>query len=606
MNKRREHANIRAIRLWHSLCPLYFPLMILKCFFGCFSPYFNIYMSAEIINVISRSRNINNIVLLIVVTIFGNLFISVMGSLLDRAYHHKTMQLDQREKVLFNDKVLSLDYSDLENTKVRQLRRKIDESGNMACGKEILLASLDAITFSIVDICLSVYLFAEMFFLMARAEFSWPIVLFCAVMIVLVVLNIWMNFYTRDKVAALSNDISDVLIEENRIDDSIDCYNMGKDVRLYRQDKLIMRIRDYSFDLHKRAYEKLYTKKYKIEAPASILSYCLQATIYIFVSLYALKEIFQIGSLVKYIGFTQRLFNAVIRLFTECGRLKYNTPFIEDYLSFLDIPELMQQGTLKIGSETLKGIKAFEIEFRNVSFQYPGSDSYVLKNVSLTIHSGARMAIVGMNGSGKTTFIKLLCRLYDPTEGQILLNGIDCREYDYQDYMSMLSVVFQDFHLFSFSLAQNVAVSEEYEKMKVERCLRMAGFSDRLSSLPNGIETPLYQDFDEEGVEISGGEAQKIALARALYKNAPLIILDEPTAALDPIAEFEIYEHFNQMIQDKTAIYISHRLSSCRFCDEIAVFDAGKIVQKGSHDTLLTEKTGKYYELWQAQAQYYV
>ena len=210
-----------------------------------------------------------------------------------------------------------------------------------------------------------------------------------------------------------------------------------------------------------------------------------------------------------------------------------------------------------------------------------------------------------MNGSGKTTFIKLLCRLYDPTEGKILLNGIDIQKYNYEEYMSIFSVVFQDFKLFSFSLGQNVAANADYDKARVEYCLKKAGFGERLAQMPNGTDTCLYKDFSENGVEISGGEAQKIALARALYKDAPFIVLDEPTSALDPVAEAEVYSKFNEIVGQKTAIYISHRLSSCRFCDEIIVFDHGLIIQRGSHDDLVADEKGKYAELWRAQAQYY-
>ncbi len=229
----------------------------------------------------------------------------------------------------------------------------------------------------------------------------------------------------------------------------------------------------------------------------------------------------------------------------------------------------------------------------------------MLKNISMKLNIGERLAIVGMNGSGKTTFIKLLSRLYDPNEGEILLNGINIKKYDYDEYLSLFSIVFQDFKLFSFSLAQNVAASVDYDGKLLENILTEAGFAERLKAMPKGLDTPLYKDFDEDGVEISGGEAQKIALSRALYRDAPIIILDEPTAALDPIAEFEIYSKFNEIVGTKTAFYISHRLSSCRFCDEIAVFHEGRIIQKGTHDELVKEGNGKYYELWNSQAQYY-
>lgn len=240
-----------------------------------------------------------------------------------------------------------------------------------------------------------------------------------------------------------------------------------------------------------------------------------------------------------------------------------------------------------------------------MSFQYPRSDVWALRHVNMKFKVGSRLAVVGMNGSGKTTFIKLLCRLYDPTEGQILLNGIDIRKYKYDDYMNVFAVVFQDFKLLGLPLGQNVAASAAYDRERVIDCLEKAGFGERLASMEKGLDTYLYKDLDENGVDVSGGEAQKIAIARALYKDAPFIILDEPTAALDPIAEAEIYSKFNDIAGDKTAIYISHRLSSCKFCDEIAVFHEGAVIQQGTHASLVADVNGKYYELWHAQAQYY-
>ena len=248
----------------------------------------------------------------------------------------------------------------------------------------------------------------------------------------------------------------------------------------------------------------------------------------------------------------------------------------------------------------------YQIEFKNVSFKYPGTESYALKNFSLTLKIGEKLAIVGMNGSGKTTMIKLLCRLYDPDEGEILLNGVDIRKFRQDEYSRLFSVVFQDYQLFSFMLAENVAVSESFDSDRVVSCLKQAGFDERLKGLKDGIESYLYKDFEDNGIEISGGEPQKIAIARAVYKDAPFILMDEPTAALDPISEYEIYSGFDRMVGDKTAIYISHRLSSCRFCEKIAVFHEGELIQTGTHDELLQDKSGKYFEMWNAQAKYYV
>lgn len=245
----------------------------------------------------------------------------------------------------------------------------------------------------------------------------------------------------------------------------------------------------------------------------------------------------------------------------------------------------------------------YEIEFHNVGFCYPSSDTFILKNVNAKINNKSKLAVVGPNGAGKTTFIKLLCRLYDPTEGYITLNGIDIRKYDYDEYLSLFGVVFQDFYLFASSIAENVAASKDYREEVVKEKLEKSGVYPYVATLEKGIES-IIENGDEDATDLSGGQGQKISIARALYKDAPFVILDEPTAALDPISEAEIYEKFDEMVENKTSIYISHRMSSCRFCDDIIVFEDGKITERGHHDVLL-EKAGLYSKLWNAQAQYY-
>lgn len=229
-----------------------------------------------------------------------------------------------------------------------------------------------------------------------------------------------------------------------------------------------------------------------------------------------------------------------------------------------------------------------------------------MQNVSLKITLKDKLACVGRNGAGKTTFIKLLCRLYDPCEGYITLNGIDIRKYDYLEYLKLFSVVFQDFSLFAFPLKENIACSMEGNLDMVWECIDKVNIRDKVEMMKQQLDTMLYQYYDEEGEEVSGGEAQKIAIARALYKDGPFVVLDEPTAALDPISEYEIYSHFNTLVEDKTSIFISHRMSSCRFCDDIIVFDKGKIIQRGNHQTLMKDEKNVYASMWNAQAKYYV
>ena len=323
---------------------------------------------------------------------------------------------------------------------------------------------------------------------------------------------------------------------------------------------------------------------------------------YIFVCLKAQGGAFGVGSVTQYVSAVTTFSGNAALLLNTVSHMQANAEFLRIIYTFFDIPDAMYQGSLTTEKRT---DRRYNVEFKDVSFKYPGSDIWALRHVNMKFKVGRRLALVGENGSGKTTFIKLLCRLYDPQEGQILLNGIDIRKYRYDDYMGIFSVVFQDFQLLDQPLGSNVAGRVTYDRERAKKALLDAGFGERLAAMEKGLDTMLYKELTEDGVELSGGEAQKIAIARALYKDAPFIILDEPTAALDPIAEAEIYSKFNEIAGDRTSIFISHRLSSCKFCDEIAVFHEGAVIQQGSHAELLADSSGKYCELWNAQAQYY-
>lgn len=374
----------------------------------------------------------------------------------------------------------------------------------------------------------------------------------------------------------------------------------GKDIRLYKQKGLIMSEFQRHFARPKFLDDKI---KNNIKYDCINLSLIALATgmTYLFVSMKVLSGTFGIGSLVRFSGLIIQFVDCFIRIVSSGTEIVMNNNYMRDIFAYLDMPDALVKGNRKPDGRSIESL-----EFENVTFRYPDTEVDVLHNVSFRLTPGKNTALVGMNGSGKTTLIKLLCRLYDPTEGRILLNGIDIREYDYEEYLRLFSVVFQDFRLFSFPVGQNVASGPVYEEDLAMEVLEKAGFTDRLQTMEKGLDTVLYKDFDEEGIEFSGGEAQKVALARALYKSASLMILDEPTAALDPLAEAEVYRKFQEITKDKTAVYISHRLSSCRFCDEILVMDQGHLVQQGSHEELVAQQDQRYYQLWHAQAQYYV
>ena len=245
------------------------------------------------------------------------------------------------------------------------------------------------------------------------------------------------------------------------------------------------------------------------------------------------------------------------------------------------------------------------IEFRDVGFRYPGTEKWALRHINLVLKPGEKLSIVGENGSGKTTLVKLLCRMYAPTEGGIFMDGVNICDIDHDEYTNLFSAVFQDFQLFAASLRDNVALGRDVPDSLIGAALSQVGLSNFCSGLPRGLDTHMSRQFDEQGVEPSGGEAQRIALARALVRNAPIVLLDEPTAALDPRAEYEIYRGFYSLTGDKSAVYISHRLSSARFCDRIAFLDAGAMLEYGTHEQLM-RANGRYAELFRMQAQFYV
>ena len=311
--------------------------------------------------------------------------------------------------------------------------------------------------------------------------------------------------------------------------------------------------------------------------------------------------IISIGSVVTYSASIIRLTNQIGQMTYRLNRMKTQASVAGDYVEYMSLSQHKQEGTVPVEK---RQDDRFTVEFDHVSFKYPGTDMYVIKDLSLRFDIGEKMAIVGKNGSGKTTFIKLLCRLYDVTEGAIKVNGIDIRQYDYGEYCDLFAVVFQDFQVFSFPLGENLAAGDAVEKERAVDALARAGLGDRFQELPLGLDTSVGKEFEDTGITFSGGEKQKIAIARAIYKNAPFVIMDEPTAALDPESECEVYAGFDKMVGHKTALYISHRLASCRFCEDILVFDKGRVVQRGSHEEL-EQQEGLYRELWNAQAQYY-
>ncbi len=370
--------------------------------------------------------------------------------------------------------------------------------------------------------------------------------------------------------------------------------NQAADMRLYRQDRHVVQQLEEtecrSFQKHGYKYKRTHGVCGWLHA-LSTAPYMLWIGVTCALAVRALHDgNGDLGTLFQIVAASVWVVRDAERWLWGMTHALSNAVHLERLYQFLDIPPRMYRGSL---TTEKRSDREYTLEVKGVSFRYPSATQDALSDITVRLDSGRRIAIVGENGSGKSTFIKLLSRLYDPKNGVILLNGIDIRKYRYEEYSALLSVVFQDYCLLSRSVAENVACAVDYDAERVKECLRAVGLEAygavRLSEDPP-----------------SEADAQQIAVARALYKDAPFLLLDEPTASLDPIAEAEMFDALDRIIGDRTALYVSHRLSACRFCDEVWVFDKGRLIQRGSHDELVADQDGQYYRLWRAQAQYYM
>ena len=603
----------RAAKDVNRVAPGFLFAAILYSAVKAISPYAVVWLSARLINELASARRPDVLGKWVILIVAVTAAVGLMNAVLERWKNVKDDLFHKQYHILYAEKFLSMDFADSDKQETRDLFTQIEQSANWAGWGfgyiNMYVCSTVASVFGILGAAaLTVSLFTQKVPETAGALTVLNHPLFLVGILAVLLAVTWIGPVFSSKANSLWGDLA----EESRFGNRLFSYfgfslteknEKAMDLRMYRQIDIAEHYTSVNMFGVGSHFARLSATTIGVcEGLSSAVSAVLSGVVYVFVCLKALGGAFGIGSVTQYVSAVTTLAGNASKLLGVLGHMRTNAGFLKTTYDFLDIPNSMYQGSL---TTEKRSDRQYEVEFRDVSFKYPGSDIWALRHVNMKFQVGKRLAIVGENGSGKTTFIKLLCRLYDPQEGQILLNGIDIRKYRYDDYMNIFSVVFQDFQLICQPLGNNVAGSMEYDRDRARKALMDAGFGERLATMEKGLDTMLYKDLSEDGVDISGGEAQKIAIARALYKDAPFIILDEPTAALDPIAEAEIYSKFDEIAGDKTAIYISHRLSSCKFCDEIAVFHEGSVIQKGTHAELAADENGKYYELWHAQAQYY-
>lgn len=573
------------------------------------SPFVAIYLSSMLLEALYEKRPVREMLVWAVAGAGMALFINVVRHC---AVKHKNvmwwgLQYRMAEPVLM--KTMSMDYELTENEEVRAMRSRQEEYRKRNMGAyEIFIRFTEQFLIAFLKLVISVGTIVPLF---ARSTvdkeqkapfvFQITVLIWILLTIGLVLVQRVIRRKNRKKYAITHTAIEDNRVNEYMMENVVLSTEAGKDIRIFHQERLMETYGDNMTLSWRNTAKKLALNGAKWDSIQGFLSASIGGIVYFYISICAYVGEIAAGSVVRYAGAIQQLIQALTDLLNSWTQLHRNRVVMEEYLAYLDLKDVKKKGTIPV--EKRRDGK-FLIEFRNVSFRYPGTEEYILKSISVSLEIGEHIALVGPNGSGKTTFIKLLCRLYEPTEGSIMLNGVDIRKYDYQEYMRLFSVVFQDFQIFSFALGEYVAGNEQVERERAMDAIRRAGLEELFGKMPDGLNTMLNRNFSEQGVEVSGGEAQKLAMARAIYKNAPFVILDEPTSALDPVAENEIYTRFHEIIGHKTALFISHRLSACCFSKEILVFENGNIIERGSHEELV-KIPGLYQQMWKAQAQYY-
>ncbi len=611
MTKEKKMSSIAVLRRLFGLYAQHNKSTIVTCILTSLitgvRPYILIVLSGALIDGLLSGTDIKRLLVMLAGGLALNFGMHMLEAWLREAFNGRVENCLERQNRDTNEQSMYIDFENLENPMVQEKKRKQEQVVNVRGGIYwMIIWPLDRGLTGLISI-ISAVIVAIPMFAQEGTGYGWLTWLSVG-LVVMIVLCAYASYRNSKHWNEVGNKQFNEYAEYNRVSNYI-LHNIltsaetGKDLRIFNQQELItegvLSNQHKSMDAMKRMRATT-MKESGIEATLTTLN-C--GFVYFYAAIKAYLGLISIGSVVKYASGIIRCVDGIKEILFCLTGWQRAVLYGRDYLDYLEFENNKVEGNEKVEKSAAESIL---LECEHVYFKYPGSEEYVIKdlNLKLTLKPGDHLAIVGRNGSGKTTFIKLLCRLYDVTEGSIRINGRDIREYTNEEYIDIFSVVFQDYRMFSLKLGENIASSEDMNEAKVWDALRKSGLEERFDNLPHGLDTYVGKEFEEDGVNFSGGERQKLAIARAIYKDAPFVIMDEPTAALDPISECAVYEGFGKLVGHKAAIYISHRLASCRFCSKILVFATGTVVQQGEHEELVTVD-GLYRQMWNAQAQYY-
>ena len=573
-------------------CPSFLVLLVFQSLITSLHTVLNVVLPKYLIDELLGSRELNAVVLYTGLIVANNVLMALIENYFTRTLNIKRNYLRNSMDRALAKKIMSLEYSYLEDPYYLDLK----ERAVFALENQDVIRNVVSIVSNVVTGLITIITLTSILFTLGPVLI---IVLACGI-----VLDILIYRNMSKEMAFLQDNMIPINRQLGYYFNLSTERKNQKDIRIFDMAGLISRkLHAFNKEMNE-GYKKVFIKTGKSQGKMTVVNEAVAVMSYIYLSIRALTNVFGsrigIGSLTMYVSSATSFTSTFVQLGTDFADLTRLLGFLDSYMEFMGLEEAEKTSGVPFEGDIES------IEFKDVTFTYPKAPKSVLKNISFEIHKGQKISIVGLNGAGKSTLVKLICRMYKADSGTILINGKDIYSYDYDSYMKAISAVFQDFKIFNFSIASNITSREDFDDFdRVMELIKEVGLERKISELPDGIKSQFGKEYNEDGIEMSGGESQKIAIARALYKKASLVILDEPASALDPIAEAEIYEKFNSLVEDKTAIYISHRMSSSVFCDKILIIEGGTVVDFDTHKNLMQKKDSLYYRLFMSQAENY-